>query len=75
MSKVTSKRYKTVYNPSKPFTDIRLSKSLCLKIRMLGISGQSGENVLRNMYEIISSDPELVKQMKEISKRKIKHDE
>lgn len=50
------------------YTDFRLHKTLALNIRKLGNSGQSAETVILNMYNIISSDPELVKQMKEISK-------
>jgi len=64
MSKVSSKRYISVYNASKTFTDFRVSKSLALNIRRLGNSGQSAETVLLNMYNIITSNPDLVKQMK-----------
>lgn len=68
MINVSSKKYKTIYNPTKMYTDFRLHKTLALNIRKLGNSGQSAETVILNMYNIISSDPELVKQMKEISK-------
>ena len=65
MINVSSKKYKTIYNPAKMYTDFRLHKTLALNIRKLGISGQSAETVLLNMYNIISSDPELVRGMKE----------
>ena len=64
---VSSRKFTTIFNPSKKWTDFRLSKTLALNIRRLGISGQSGETVLLNMYNIISSDPELVRRMKEAS--------
>ena len=65
MVNVSSKKYKTIYNPEKPYTDFRLQKTLAKKLRQLGISGQSAETVLSNMYNIISSDPELIRRMKE----------
>ena len=65
---VSTKKIKRIFNSNRPFTDFRLSKTLALDIRKLGISGQSAETVLSNMYNIISSDPELIRRMKETSK-------
>ena len=62
---VSSRKFTTIFNPTKKWTDFRLSKKLALNIRRLGISGQSAETVLSNMYDIISSDPELIRRMKE----------
>ena len=62
---VSSRKFTTIFNPSKKFTDFRLRKSLALDLRKLGNSGQSAETVLLNMYNIISSDPELIRRMKE----------
>ena len=65
---VSSKRIKTIWNPSKKFTDFRLNKQLALAIRQLGNSGESAETVLEKMYRVITSKPELVKQIKGMSK-------
>ena len=68
MINVTSRRIKRIFNPNKLFTDFRLSKTLALDIRKLGVAGDSAENVLLKMYKVIISKPELVKQIKEMSK-------
>ena len=74
MSKVTSKRYKTIYNPSRPYTDFRLSKQLALSIRQLGNSGDSAEELLFKMYKVIAGDPTLRKKVREMPKHEINGD-
>ena len=70
MSKVSSKRYISVYNAAKTYTDFRLSKQLGLAIRQLGNSGDSAEFLLYKMYKVITESPTLRKKIREMSKHK-----
>lgn len=70
MINVTTKRMKTVWNPTKPYTSFKLSKQLALAIRQLGKSGDSAEDLLFKMYKVIAGDPTLRKKIREMPKHK-----
>ena len=70
MVNVSSKKRTTIYNPTKPYTDFRLSKSLALAIRQLGNSGESAQELLFKIYKVIAGDPKLRKKIREMPKHK-----